>query len=340
MISKYGMSREAMHYGDIVESSLPLITDAEVYQPLEADLERVQTMFRDRMGRFMQKRSRNKLHYKIGKEKKFYINELVMYKVYKPESMLHPTYTGPARIIDLGVKGATLRDPKTGATFSVSFENLRKINFEELLTLLPQNFDAEIADTLGTYRYRRALADPEQAPETVQIGSDPEPESEPEPDLIPVPEPVPDPTETTAGPRLVVNPDHPDDPLIRKTRSGKVYAIKPASIPAAIRDTVWCATLRMMAIPKVAPGKGALPSGPCLKRRYENKQFSNPETHRIWDPGSQHISEKSLEKIVLFKEHAGPSIFKSREPATQKFILKSGATAKRVKFGVMTVFFV
>jgi dUTPase len=200
MISKYGMSREAMHYGDIVESSLPLITDAEVYQPLEADLERVQTMFRDRMGRFMQKRSRNKLHYKIGKEKKFYINELVMYKVYKPESMLHPTYTGPARIIDLGAKGATLRDPKTGATFSVSFENLRKINFEELLTLLPQNFDAEIADTLGTYRYRRALADPEQAPETVQIGSDPEPESEPEPDLIPVPEPIPDPTETTAGP--------------------------------------------------------------------------------------------------------------------------------------------
>jgi hypothetical protein len=96
----------------------------------------------------------------------------------------------------------------------------------------------------------------------------------------------------------------------------------------------------MMAIPKVAPGKGALPSGPCLKRRYENKQFSNPETHRIWDPGSQHISEKSLEKIVLFKEHAGPSIFKSREPATQKFILKSGAHAKRVKFGVMTVFFV
>jgi hypothetical protein len=61
--------------------------------------------------------------------------------------MLHPTYAGPARIVEMSERGATLRDTKFGTLFSVVFDNLCKINFEELLTLLPQNFHAEIADT-------------------------------------------------------------------------------------------------------------------------------------------------------------------------------------------------
>ena len=37
MITKYGMSRETVHYGYAVESSLPLITDATLFEPLEDD---------------------------------------------------------------------------------------------------------------------------------------------------------------------------------------------------------------------------------------------------------------------------------------------------------------
>jgi hypothetical protein len=334
MITKYGMSREAMHYGSIVESSLPLITDAEVYEPLEADLERAQVTFRERMGRFMSKRSRNKLHYKIGKEKKFYIDELVMYKVYKPDSMLHPTYTGPARIIDLNIKGATLRDPKTGATFSVSFENLRKINFEELLSLLPQNFDAEIADALGTYRYRRAIAEPEREPETVLLT--PDSELHAEPDLEPDPEPVPEATKS------LVNPDHPDDTMIRRTRSGKIYNVKAKRIPPKIRESVRCATMRMVTIPRLSPGNDLSPRGTCLKRRYKNDDFFYQEMRQLWDPGKlgSDFSEKSLSKIALHQERTDTSTFSSRDNCTQNFVLKADNSHRKVRFGDITVYFV
>ena len=47
-------------FGNIVESSLPLITDTEIFSPLEEDLEETAKIFRDKMGRFMAKRERNK----------------------------------------------------------------------------------------------------------------------------------------------------------------------------------------------------------------------------------------------------------------------------------------
>jgi hypothetical protein len=49
MISKYGMSREAMHFGNIIESSLPLITDTELFSPLEENLEETAKKFRDKI---------------------------------------------------------------------------------------------------------------------------------------------------------------------------------------------------------------------------------------------------------------------------------------------------
>jgi len=51
-----------------------------------------------------------------------------------------------------------LKDIKTGEELSASFEHMRKIKLDELLTLLPQNFDAEINQVLDTYRYRRTTA--------------------------------------------------------------------------------------------------------------------------------------------------------------------------------------
>ncbi len=144
-----------MHYGNMIESSLPLITDTELFSPLEEDMEETAKKFRDKMGRFMAKRERNKKYYKIGKEHKFYMYELVMKAEYVTGSALHPTHTGPHRIIGLSKKGAEIKDIKTGDVSNVTFDNLRKITLDELLVLLPQNFDDEINKALSTFRYNR-----------------------------------------------------------------------------------------------------------------------------------------------------------------------------------------
>ncbi len=319
MISKYGMSREAVHYGHIVESSLPLITDATVFEPLEDDLEKISNLFRVRMGRFMQKRQRNKTYYKIGKQFNFYINELVMYKVYTPEHMLSPTFIGPARIVDLAESGATLRDTKTGATFSVAFENMRKVSFEEVLTLLPQNFDSEIADSIGNYRYRRAS----------------------EPTVL-----DPDATAKEKPPVLARHNSSQDkmtfEPEFRRTRSGKVFNVRLENVPAKLRKTVKVCTLRLVCVPKV-PDPTAIPPLPCLYRRYNSQRLYYPYPDKGEEGGECEISQfsqASLEKVNRFKEKPMSSTFKSGSKCRQDFILKTQAGSNRVKFGTVTVFYI
>jgi hypothetical protein len=56
--------------------------------------------------------------------------------------------------------GALLKDPRTGEQCSVHYENLRKLNIDELLVMLPTHFDSEIANKL-TFRYNSA-SDPEK----------------------------------------------------------------------------------------------------------------------------------------------------------------------------------
>jgi hypothetical protein len=149
------MSRESVHFGTIVESALPMITDSELFNPLEEDLKQLSDRFRDRIGKFLQRKKRKKELYKIGKQRKFYMYELVMKADYTADSMLAVVYKGPYRIINLDHGGARLRDTKTGEELSASYEHIRKIKIDELLTLLPQNFDSEIASVLETYRYRK-----------------------------------------------------------------------------------------------------------------------------------------------------------------------------------------
>ena len=67
-----------------------------------------------------------------------------MYRVNNPSKLLADTFAGPARIMEIQLKGATLRDLKTGDKFSVSFNNLCKVNFEELLVMLLKNFDKDL----------------------------------------------------------------------------------------------------------------------------------------------------------------------------------------------------
>jgi hypothetical protein len=78
-----------------------------------------------------------------------------MRKDYTPMSPLHPTYVGPMRIIELYDMGALLKDPKTGDIMSVHYQNIRKLALDELILLLPSNFDSEILKTLKLYRYNR-----------------------------------------------------------------------------------------------------------------------------------------------------------------------------------------
>jgi hypothetical protein len=58
LISKYGMSRESVHFGTIIESSLPLITDCELFNPLEDDLKQLSDRFRDKIGKFLMRKKR------------------------------------------------------------------------------------------------------------------------------------------------------------------------------------------------------------------------------------------------------------------------------------------
>ncbi len=50
-----------------------------------------------------QNKRRAKETYKDGKKNEFLIHELVMRKVYNPASPLHPTFSGPYRIIEIRV---------------------------------------------------------------------------------------------------------------------------------------------------------------------------------------------------------------------------------------------
>ena len=154
-ISKYGINRESLYYGELIESSLPLLSDIDIFGPLEEDLEETCRKFRDKMGRLMGKKKRDKTKYRKGKENGICMHELVMREIFLEGQKVAMTYTGPYRVIDICGKGVTLRDLQTGDALSVSFEYVRKMNFDELLTLLPQKFEKEIMEALELLMNRK-----------------------------------------------------------------------------------------------------------------------------------------------------------------------------------------
>ena len=79
MISKYGISREAVQFGNISENNLPLITDSVLFERLEEELDNASKLFKARVGKFINKKKANKQYYRISKDKKFGLHELVMY---------------------------------------------------------------------------------------------------------------------------------------------------------------------------------------------------------------------------------------------------------------------
>jgi hypothetical protein len=151
-IVKLGINRESVHYGQLVESSLPVLTDVDILGPLEEEFDQVCRRFRDKMGRFMGKKKRIKhKEDRLESGKKFCQHELVMREVFLlndvGKSVL--TYTGPYRVMKVCTQGVELRDIGNGDVFSVAFEHVRKLRWNELFTLLPQHSENGLLESLG-----------------------------------------------------------------------------------------------------------------------------------------------------------------------------------------------
>jgi hypothetical protein len=155
LVSKYGLSREYVHFQQILETHLPLIIDIKLNQEIEDDLTQTSHKFRGAIQKFLKNKKKAKLSYPDKKSYDFALHELVMRKEYTPSTPLKPTYIGPYRIMELFPQGALLKDPRTGEQMSVHFANMRKLSMDEFITLLPTHFDTDILKTLGLFRYNR-----------------------------------------------------------------------------------------------------------------------------------------------------------------------------------------
>jgi hypothetical protein len=175
IISKYGLSPELVHFSNVLDTHLPVITDISLHTAFDSELDLLSFDFKNKINKFLHNKRLSKTYYKKGKltAPPFSLHEIVMRKIYNPPSLLHATFTGPYRIIKLSEKGALLKCPKSGDSYSVHYENIRKITPDEFLTILPSHFDSEIINNLDLYRYNRRL-DPDPPPAILPRDSEPE----------------------------------------------------------------------------------------------------------------------------------------------------------------------
>jgi hypothetical protein len=157
LTSKYGLSREYAHFKEINENHLPLITEVNIHEDLQQDLDHTAYNFRGAIQKFMKNKGKSKSYYKDLKKQTFCLHELVYRRDYTPSTTLASTYIGPYRILEIYPQGVLLKDPKTGELLSVHIRNLRKLTPDEFLMLLPKDFDSEILKTFGKYRYNKAM---------------------------------------------------------------------------------------------------------------------------------------------------------------------------------------
>jgi hypothetical protein len=66
MVSKYGASRELIHFQDILDTQLPLITEFKCHDELQKDIEFGSKKFKAIIGKFMAKKAQSKHMYKKG----------------------------------------------------------------------------------------------------------------------------------------------------------------------------------------------------------------------------------------------------------------------------------
>ena len=130
LISKYGLSREMIHFQNVLDNHLPLITEPSTYPDLDHALNETAFKFRSKLMKFLQNKQKAREKYKKGSFPEFNLHELVMKKAYTPTSSIHPVFTGPYRILELYPTGALLKCPRTGEIFSTHFKHIRKLNLE------------------------------------------------------------------------------------------------------------------------------------------------------------------------------------------------------------------
>jgi hypothetical protein len=185
---------------------------------------------------------------------------------------------------------------------------MRKINFDELLTLLPQNFDDEIASTLGLYRYKKA--EKSEAPEGESINV--EKVSTKNKDSYDV-------TESLQGKAL---------------RSGKLYNLNIVTDKIFKQEKVSSVKWRNETI-KSVPSETSVKS--ILKINYKRM-------HRPLDTANQReLEDRSLENriklIQSYNQEFKRSRFCSALPGTLIITLDQVASRSRVKFGSIKVYF-
>jgi hypothetical protein len=197
-----------------------------------------------------------------------------------------------------------VRDIRNGDELSVGFEHLRKLNFDELLTLLPQNFDAEIAETLGHYRYRKVSC----TDETINDNNQPKENGN----------------------------EHLSDRKL--TRSGKIYNVKLTELPDKYRNIVRACTVRMCSIPKIVPDMTEKPGIPILKKRCATNFIKTSTLTEIKTDNAE-WSKSKLDKIDRYMIDNTVSTLRCDKECTKELILNGNKPPGRVKFGKVTVYF-
>jgi hypothetical protein len=172
------------------------------------------------------------------------------------------------------------------------------------LTLLPQNFDAEIAETLGHYRYRKVSLTDEMKDESNEQNNDKQ--------------------DDTSDKRM--------------TRSGKIYNVKLTELPEKYRTIVRACTVRMCIVPKIMPDISDRPGIPILKKRCATNYV---KTSTLTDIQSDYTEwpKSRLNKIDRYMIDNTVSTFRCDKVCTKEFILNGNKPPGRVKFGKVTVYF-
>jgi hypothetical protein len=323
-ITKYGINRESLYHGEIVESSLPLLSDIDILGPMEDEFDQVCKRFRDKMGRFMGKKNRVKSTEERKRNgQRINMHELVMRGVFlrNDSERLDMTYTGPYRVIELCAQGVTLRDLKDGTMFSVAFEFVRKLKWDELFTLLPQKSGAEMMKVIGLL-------------EEGNVGRQKESKEK----------------EENSSNGMYLPPRKPGT-----LRPGKLYTVKIESVPAELRNTVRKAYWRKEKIGRKTKSKASLPS---LVKSYDEDTLYLCFDDQKWDKeqGIYKMYDKKGRRCHSFserevyegkgkKEYKGrlDCSFQSEHTGTLRLLLKRevnrGKERPGVRFSDLTVYF-
>ena len=332
-IVKLGINRESVHYGQLVESSLPVLTDVDIFGPLEEEFDQVCKRFRDKMGRFMGKKKRIKLKEdRLESGKKFCQHEYVMREVFLLNEFgkSFQTYTGPYRVMKVCAQGVELRDIRSGDVFSVAFKHVRKLKWNELFTLLPQHSENAWLESLGL---------------TVESSAERKNKSQAE-------------VESALGEESSQYVPHKKPGTLQP---GKLYTVAIGNTPAKLRSCVKKATWRK---DKATMRNTSCSGLPSIVRVFDEFDYYNDPlvdglVHQEWDEEKEiyKMYDEKGRKLYSFCEeevHRGKgresyrgrkfiSSFQSEMPGTLRLQLKRevdrGKRGMPVRFSDVTIYF-